>query len=280
MAGYPKIWTFIRHERWFKKLKSNERGAVLEMLLIVKEQQDNGHLVVNSVSVLAYELSINRKTLGKLVVKLTQGSAPVLVIIARQPLDLYFPKYLKWQRMSVKEAIHHVQEAGSKITNYQPDQPEYKQPKKSTSSPAIAERVVTDFQLACEYFCRKYQDKVGAVYSFHGRKVESKLEDGTIQVIYTGGEDSGKMSTLFKREWSLTQIKYLIDTMFNSTDEFYRTGGGYSIGVLLANDNKLVQEAKRIHEGTDKLNAAGAKTADSMARVLKKLEKEECLKLK
>lgn len=137
MAGYPKIWTFIRHEHWFKKLKANERGAVLEMILMVKEQQDNGHLVVNSMTVLAYELSINRKTLGKLVVKLTQGSAPPLVIITQQPLDLYFPKYMKWQNMTVKEAVKHIQDAGSKMTTYQPNQPVPNQTRPEQAPPVV-----------------------------------------------------------------------------------------------------------------------------------------------
>ena len=53
-----------------------------------------------------------------------------------------------------------------------------------------------------------------------------------------------------------------------------------SIGVLLANDNKLVQEFKRVQDGTDKLSSAGAKTANSMAKVLKKMEAQECPKLK
>ena len=132
MAGYPKIWTFIRHELWFKSLKANERGAVLEMLLMVKEQQDNGHLVVNSMSVLALELSINRKTLGKLIAKLTNARPQkgetlvkvvvripaVLVIINQQPLDLYFPKYLKWQQMTVSDAVKHAQASGVKVTPY------------------------------------------------------------------------------------------------------------------------------------------------------------------
>lgn len=121
MPGYPKIWTFIRHEWWFKKLKASQRGAILEMLLMVKEQQDNGHVVVNSVTTLASELSINRKVMSQLLSEMTAIDPPPLVIINQQPLDIYFPKYLKWQKMTLKDAIKHAQSSGSFMTHPLPE---------------------------------------------------------------------------------------------------------------------------------------------------------------
>ncbi len=277
MAGYPKIWTFIRHEHWFKKLKANERGAVLEMILMVKEQQDNGHLVVNSVVVLAYELSINRKTLAKLIVKLTSVRPennetmakpvvripPVLVIINQQPLDLYFPKYLKWQQMTVKDAVMHARESGAKMASYQAEQPIPDQSKQSNQPPSLkrtAKVTNPDHKLVVEYFCQAYQNKIGATYAFHGK------------------EDAGKIKTLLGR-FNLPQIKTLIDTMFASNDEFYRTKGGYTIGVLLANDNKLVQELRRKVDDTNDMSALEAKNAATMAKVLQEMECQATPKL-
>lgn len=123
---------------------------------------------------------------------------------------------------------------------------------KEKSSPE-AKKINPDHKAVVEFFCAAYQDKIGAAYAFHGK------------------EDGGKIKTLLSR-FNLKQIKYLIDTMFASTDEFYRTGGGYSIGVLLANDNKLVQEAQRKATGADKLNKHGAATAAAAARVLKEMK--------
>lgn len=153
---------------------------------------------------------------------------------------------------------------------------------KDKKTPAVKkppERVTTDFQLACEHFMRAYQNEVGAPYGFHGKTVELKLADGTVQVIYAGGEDSGKMKQLFSRKWTLPQIKTLIDTMFASTDEFYRKGGGCTIGVLLANDNKLVQELRRKVDGTNDMSELQVKNAATMAKVLQEMECQATPKL-
>ena len=112
-----------------------------------------------------------------------------------------------------------------------------------------------DHQAAIDYFCQRYQDEVQTAYKFHGN------------------EDGAKVKQLLKRGWTLSQIKCLIDTMFASTDHFYKTGGGYSIGVLLANDNKLVQEAKRKAYGQDGLSPAGEATARAAAKIL---EEDRC----
>ena len=108
-----------------------------------------------------------------------------------------------------------------------------------------------DHKMAIEYFCRGYEDKIGVKYAFKG------------------GRDGKLISGLLK-QWGLEKLKFLIDTMFTSTDEFYRTKGGYTIGVLSANENRLVQEAKRKYDGTDKLNEAGAATARAFANIEEK----------
>ncbi len=127
---------------------------------------------------------------------------------------------------------------------------------KAEQSPAVKKppkKTNPDHKFVIDYFCQAYQKKIGAPYAFHGK------------------EDAGKIKTLISR-WNPEQVRALIDTMFASTDEFYRKGGGYTIGVLLANDNKLVQEFKRKADGTEDLNEAGAKTAANMAKVLKEME--------
>ena len=105
MASYIKLWTSIRYEPWWKELGANGRGALVEMLLMVKEQRDNGHLVVNSASNLARSLSINRHTLAKIVAILTNAGAVTLVQHDQALYHLHFVKYLKWQKMDAKTAV-------------------------------------------------------------------------------------------------------------------------------------------------------------------------------
>jgi len=62
MAGYPKIWTTIRHESWFKSLSCLKRGIWLQVILIAKEQSDDGWLCFNNVSHFAAELRSDRSS--------------------------------------------------------------------------------------------------------------------------------------------------------------------------------------------------------------------------
>ena len=90
MASYIKVWTAIRYEPWWRELKASGRGALIEMLLMVKEQRDNGHLVCSSASALARELSINRRTLGRIVTLLSRERALTLVAQAGSRRDRPF----------------------------------------------------------------------------------------------------------------------------------------------------------------------------------------------
>ncbi len=107
-TGYPKIWTSIRHEWWWKKLKAAGRGALLEMILMVKDQLDNGHLVVHSLSGLAGELSINRKVLARLVTFLAVVGTIRVVENDQRIYHLFFPNYMKWQKMTAREAVENA----------------------------------------------------------------------------------------------------------------------------------------------------------------------------
>ena len=90
------------------------------MLLMVKEQRDNGHLIVPSVSKLAADLHMNRRTLGRLVALLHTARAVTLVPNTHGYYHLYFPKYLKWQKMRPLEAVQNAQSPSSQI----PDRPD------------------------------------------------------------------------------------------------------------------------------------------------------------
>jgi len=64
MAGYPKIWTTIRHEPWFKKLKITQRGLWYELILIAKEQKDDGNVTFKNISDMAAQTGADRRTVS------------------------------------------------------------------------------------------------------------------------------------------------------------------------------------------------------------------------
>lgn len=139
-----------------------------------------------------------------------------------------------------------------------------------------------DLQRTIRYFCEQYEhpDNYDFPYRYQGKIVETKQPDGQIFKTYCGGKDGKVMSELLKA-WSdaekdptgINSVKLLIDTLFESTDQFYEKGGGRTIGVLSACANKLAQEAQRKHQGQDQLSPAGEATARAAARLL---EEDEC----
>jgi len=226
MAGYPKIWTFIRHETWWKQLKAAGRGAVCEMLLMIKEQHDNGHLVVSSMSNLAAELSINRKVMSQLVTFLTTTGTLQVVKNDRHLLHLYFPKYIKWQKITVKEAVENAHADGRKCPTTRPDQTIPDQTNKKESPKKSG-----DHHALIQYWSEKYQSEIGEKYIFSKTKDPPAVKE----LITTLG---------------LEKSKQLVDQIFISTDPWYQKAGR-SLAILRQNANKLVQEIAN-HQPTEK----------------------------
>ncbi len=65
MAGYPKLWTTIRHEPWFRRLSATQKCIWYEMILIAKEQKDNGEITFKNVSHMAAEVGTDRRSIEK-----------------------------------------------------------------------------------------------------------------------------------------------------------------------------------------------------------------------
>lgn len=85
MAGYPKIWTTIRHEPWFKKLSIVNRAIWLQLILITKEQKDDGHVTFSSYTHMAAELGCSRDSAaGWVATEVRQGR----VILAEKSATL------------------------------------------------------------------------------------------------------------------------------------------------------------------------------------------------
>jgi len=110
----------------------------------------------------------------------------------------------------------------------------------------------TDHKLVVEYFCERYQQRYDFPYDFQGAK------------------DGKHISDLLK-QWKLEGLRLLIDTLFESQDQFFENKGGRSIGVLKACTNKLAQEAKRKHSGLADLSPAAQATARNAMELLEEM---------
>lgn len=62
MAGYPKIWTRIRHRPWFRKLRGSQRLIWYEVIMIAKEQTDDGWVCFPNISGMALECGVDRSS--------------------------------------------------------------------------------------------------------------------------------------------------------------------------------------------------------------------------
>lgn len=60
MAGYPKLWTRLRHRPWFRKLKAVQKCIWYEMIMIAKEQTDDGWVCFPNVTAMAAEVGCER----------------------------------------------------------------------------------------------------------------------------------------------------------------------------------------------------------------------------
>lgn len=63
MAGYPKIWTTLRHEPWFRKLKAVQKCIWYEVIMMSKDQKDDGWVSARNLTTLAADIGCDRGSL-------------------------------------------------------------------------------------------------------------------------------------------------------------------------------------------------------------------------
>jgi len=66
MARYPKIWTSILHDDWYRGLSIIERSVWLQMIMIACAAENEGFFGVSSVTELAKDLKGERHTIGRI----------------------------------------------------------------------------------------------------------------------------------------------------------------------------------------------------------------------
>jgi len=108
-------------------------------------------------------------------------------------------------------------------------------PLPSPSPEILAAKPNAAHQSIIDYFCRKYQDAVHDKYAF------------------MAGKDGAIVKRMLK-QWGEEKLKAIIDQFFSTSDSFPQKGG-YTISVMSAMQNKLVQEMA----GVGDIGAAYAK---------------------
>lgn len=96
-ASYPKIWTSILHEDWFIELSCLERGILLQLYILAKENGDTGTISYRSSALLAAFLHVERRTFLKFMAKIHASGR---IITVKDEPGLYvinIPKYRQYQ---------------------------------------------------------------------------------------------------------------------------------------------------------------------------------------
>lgn len=107
----------------------------------------------------------------------------------------------------------------------------------------------TDHQKLIDHFCQLYEEQYKIKYSF------------------SGGKDGKAIKELLKA-FDLEFCIKIVNQLFKSTDEFYDKGGGRTIGVLLANRNKLAQEIVQNLDPKSKFSPAAQRTIENIRQVI------------
>ncbi len=99
MAGYPKLWTRIRHEGWFKRLRATQRNIWLEGTLIAKEQTDNGWLCFKNVTHFGMETGCDRGSIEAWLVREAGDKRIQKVEKTKHLLRFYLANYNEAQQV-------------------------------------------------------------------------------------------------------------------------------------------------------------------------------------
>ena len=192
MAGYPKIWTTILHEDWFKPLTCTQRGIVLQLFLLAKQNGDTGILSYNGWQHFSMDLHCNRATLVHFVSKNSIKSRIVVTLGGDGILRVKIPKYREYQGLTCSNLVE------KSTRNEHTTRPE-----QTKALPEHTELVT--------FFCDQYEQAIKSKYPFTGK-------------------DAKKLSDLL-RTYGLDQAKQIIDLYLTDRDDFL-TKTGHTTGVL------------------------------------------------
>ena len=107
MAGpaYLKIWTTVLHNSKLLPLTLSERGFYLWLLVMCKEQRDDGQVFCRSYAALGQNCGCDLRTARKILGKLSQVCLLTHTVDEGGMIVIEIPNYKEWQELEVKEVL-------------------------------------------------------------------------------------------------------------------------------------------------------------------------------
>lgn len=225
--SFIKFWTDALQDKWFLSLSLTEKGAWLMFLLLAKNGTDNGYLYSRSVAHLASLLTGNAKTVVKILSKF-EHDEKLIVTNDDGFLTIQIRNYQYWQELrggsrktdNGKSTAEVPQKCGTNL----PDQTISDSDSDQTRPELLSDK--PDHKAIIGYWYQKYEEFYKIKYDFKGAK-------------------DGEIIKRLLKVYGYEQMVKLVDALFESTDPFYESGGGRTLGVLSANSNKLAQQLSK-----------------------------------
>lgn len=156
MAGYVKIWTTIRTNHEFLSLSLSERGIYLQLIIIAKDQRDDGKIAAK-MSGLCSDCGCDVRTLNKSLTKLSQKCMLTFKKSDEGVVEVRLPNYKQWQEFTVNEVVSRERKnvanmRPTRAEQSKPDQTRAEQGEKELLQLSILKIRVSYFRELCKEF--------------------------------------------------------------------------------------------------------------------------------
>lgn len=117
MAGpaYLKIWTTVLHNGKLLPLTLSERGFYLWLLVMCKEQRDDGQVWARSWSALGSTCACSVHTACKITNKLQQACLLSYTVDDRGTIAIEIPNYKEWQGLEVADVLQKTRQNAQSV---------------------------------------------------------------------------------------------------------------------------------------------------------------------
>lgn len=176
MAGYLKLWTTLRTNRTFLSLKLNARGLYIQLLLICKDQRDDGQVWYKNAAEMSQSCGCDPRTLVKLLQALSINAVEMLIeynINADGTVVVNIPNYIEWQQLDAKTVQQKSSRAPTKLQPLRPDQTKAKQTIPSPPEKTVADPVdnsKAEHSELVTWWCEAFKERSGVSYHFKSGK--------------------------------------------------------------------------------------------------------------
>jgi len=141
MAGpaYLKIWTTVLHNGKLLPLTLSERGFYLWLLVMCKEQRDDGRVFCRSYAALGQNCGCDLRTARKILGKLSEVCLLKYTVVDGGMIVIEIPNYKEWQELEIKEVLQKTRQNAETVhsTTQTPQQQSRAEQSKEKHIPAM-----------------------------------------------------------------------------------------------------------------------------------------------